>query len=274
MGELEVCLPLLRSLHSRLRRVAALGLALLVIVCADWLFQHEHLRQRAQLIEKVLVDLASEEQFRNEVRDVARKRKSNFSPLPLESFPRLNAAVQKQVLKQLPPKQYQLGPFKLPTVIYRYALMVAPIGLVLVSLCTLLQIRKLHLVWGPLVKDGSELQQVLNSPLFDRVTSSYGEGRTIHFIMVALMHSPLVLSALMYIPAVLLPEVEPVKLFVTSLGTYFPSLPIGIDVTQGRTDQFVNELVSVLGITTIGWLLISALATKQWYKPSASPSEE
>jgi len=89
---------------------------------------------------------------------------------------------------------------------------------------------------------------------------------------VALIYSPVVVAAAIYLPAVVLIELEPVKIFVTQIG-YIPPTPPAIIPMESRTNELATTWAVILGLTMTLWLVLSYMVTRSWYVQSANDAE-
>ncbi|MCK5003335.1 MAG: hypothetical protein KAS57_09935 [Gammaproteobacteria bacterium] len=267
MEQSEIWIKLLRSFNSRLRLIAMAGLGLFIIAFSDWGFQLEDLHKKSQHIAEILFEFSSVEKYINEAKQQAGS--SLGKDVRLDELPMLNRAVNKRLKEIIPQKQYQIGSYKLPAVPYRLTIICAPIILFFISIATAVQLRRLHLKLGPFINKNPEIQLLLNSPVFERVTLYYGERRWLHFLIVATIYSPVVFSAAIYIPAVMVTEIEPIKLFVTHIG-YIPSPPPTIVIVLSRLEGLAATWAIILGLTITLWLVLSYIVTKPWYVQSSN----
>jgi hypothetical protein len=268
--ETQTWMSLLRSFNSRLRRFALLGIGLFVIVCADWHFHADYLRQKAEFTSEVLSGFLLNEQFRHEAIQASKESKYPLGAMVrLESLPQLNRAVSQKLRDKFQEQEKKLGSFVLPVVAYRLAIVYAPLILLLGSIVSILQVRRLHDILGPFASSRADVQLALNSPFFDRVTLAYGEKRWRHFWAVAFVHLPIVMSSIIYIPSVIVPVIDP-KIFITSIG-YLPPAP---DLLYGyRGDQWGIIWVLIITITITLWLILCLLGTNPWYISSGNAAK-
>jgi len=180
MERSEIWIKLLRSFNSRMRLIAMTGLGLFVIVCSDWGFRLEDLHKQSQHTADILFEFSTIEKYINEAKEYTGSGLGKT--ISLDELPLLNHDVNKRLKELMPQKQYQIGSYKLPATPYRLTIIYAPIALFFISLITAIQLRRLHLELGPFINEKPEIQLLLNSPVFERVTLYYGERRWLHFL--------------------------------------------------------------------------------------------
>ncbi len=238
----------------------ALGWILFVVVIADWGFQHEQLAYETPLLLETIRTTGLK--YSEDGQKAFEERNKNDALIvtaPLRSLPQLLTEVDSQVEKALPQRKHQIGIFELPTAVYRLALLAAAPALLGLSLLRLWRVRKLHEMLSPLAGPMSEVQQLLNSPFYERVTKVYGEKRGLHLLTVLLLHSPLLLSSIWYVPGVLISKRENLIVMVTEIGHIFPADELRFEAPTHFT---VMWIVSIL-LSLAGSIVVAALATKR-----------
>ena len=249
-------------------------ITVLIIVISEWFFYNDELRNEAKIAAAVLLELSSDSRFTGEIKDAAEQAESPRQAVPLKKLPMLNSTVQSRIRNTVKAREFQIGSFRVPATPYRLTIMFAPIILFGFSLATVVQLRRLHNITGPQATQNTSLQQILNSPLFERVTRVYGEGRIRHAFAVAFIHLPLVIAAILFLPAVIMPELEEIRLYITTFGKYLPPNPPAIIVPFAKAADNAYLWVSLIVGTLACWIALTWLVTKPWYGSRPIPEEE
>jgi hypothetical protein len=186
-------LEVLGKLHARLRQLALAGLVLLAAVAGDWFFRHQQLAEEqfrsTPLLEELVFEAftgAEQSKLAKEIHQSLQTAGCQVATsglaqrIRIECIPSLSQEVRGAGTAR---SSWKIFGQELPKVLYRAVILCAPIVLLLGTVVTGSQLRRLHsLLWSEV--SIVSVQQKLNSPYFTRVTTTYGEGRIFQILRI------------------------------------------------------------------------------------------
>lgn len=267
-------LNVLRSLHAGLRRLVTFGWILLIAVIADWGFEHERLANETPLLIAAVTQLGTDDRVLPAARELFKARAepgASTIAAPLRDLPALMDLVARRVDDALPRRGYQLAGAELPLAYFRLAILLAPPVILGVALLRLRRVRTLRAMLAPDAGPAGEVQQVLNSPFYERITSAAGESRAQHTIgvLLALVHIPF--AAFMFVPAVQQYQRQNFSVHVNVMGIVIPADDAAF-VAHPMSDVLVYSWMAV-GIATVAFWLAVAFHATGGYGASAASGE-
>jgi hypothetical protein len=184
------------------RWLTFLGVLLLLAVAAEAFFYGERQARAERITIAAIRELSVQPEFVHEAREfMQRKEYKSTIGAGLNQFPDLSRAVRAKVNSELESPRYRLGSVEIPFTLYNFILFVAPVVLLAIQVMTLVQIRAVHRLLASQAADGTTVQQILNSPFFERVTTHYGEHPWRHALGIGAANMPVVLAAFVYWPS-------------------------------------------------------------------------
>lgn len=256
-------LEILGHLHTRLRQLALLGLVTLVAVVSDWFFQHQQLAEEQSHSEPQLQKLVTDS-FTATQQSILQREIQLALTNPeclIASAPgtqRLKTGCIPSLSKSADiSSKMEIYGRELPKILYRLIVIFAPVVLLLGTIATVVQLRRLHVLLRTEVSNLS-VQHKLNSPYFSRVTTTYGEGWRSQTLIAAAISFVHVLAAFMYVPAVLILS-NVVDLFI--LDGRILDARIGA-TSEGRPFSLFIIWFTVLLCTLILWVVVFLLFSR------------
>jgi hypothetical protein len=243
----------------------AFGWVLLIAVIADWGFEHERLADETPLLIGAVIEAGSGRDLAIAL-DAQNLFKERAGPgaseviVPLRDFPRLLDAVARRVDGALPRRGYQFAGAQLPLAYFRLAVMSAPPLILAVALFRLRRVRRLRRLLVPGARPMGETQQILNSPFYERITSTAGESRARHTSGVLIALAPILVAAIVYVPAVMNYQRQNFAVVVHESGQVRP-VDDSAFVLHSVRDAHTFAWAGVLALTVAGWIAVAVRAT-------------
>jgi hypothetical protein len=197
------------QLHSRLRKLALLGLVVLAAVVNDWFSSYQRLEKERLLLTPpvnrlVVESLASTAPapFDLEIRKARKDPRCLVKSNSVELRVRIGCLPSLSLVAAGSDEKKRIFGQELPETPYQLAVLLAPIVFLFGTLATVRQLRRLHELLASETRSASVWQE-LNSPYHARVTTTYGERWGSQTLMAAAIGLVNVLAAFMYVPAAL-----------------------------------------------------------------------